>query len=432
MRNPFTLALLLASTLCTTTQSNAQNYGLTSRPNVGAYLDGVMPTTPPVVATNWSTVVAFPNLSFINALGLLPIPDTNKLIVWEREGRIHSFVNDSTTSTKTLALDLSNQCQGWDDEGLLAVAFHPDFATNHYVYLWYNWVTPGTVVGNPTTRPPNKTNTHQRLARFTLDPATGIANPASEYVILDQIDHNTWHNGGGLFFHPTNGYLYLTNGNDANTANDQTISNGLFGCLIRIDVDKRGGSISHAPTNRSFEEVGPNWPNAYSIPNDNPFVGVSGALEEIFALGLRSPHRMTHDATTNRTFIGDVGEGSIEEVDVIEPSDPPGLNFQWNKIEGYNGDLVAPYIGVNRRPIVDYPHSEGSAVIGGYVYRGSEFPELVGKYVFGDNIANKIWLLDESTYTPTTKAKKVLIATLPFGPGPNSARRRRGPPKLSQ
>jgi glucose/arabinose dehydrogenase/mono/diheme cytochrome c family protein/regulation of enolase protein 1 (concanavalin A-like superfamily) len=420
MRNPFILAILLVSLFCGANQSDAQDYGLTSRPEIGPYLDGVMPHTPPVVATNWSTVVAFPNLTFINALGLLPIPGTDKLIVWEREGRMYSFVNNPATSTKTLALDLSNQCQGWDDEGLLAVAFHPDFATNHHIYLWYNWVTPGTVLGNPTTRPPNGTNTHQRLARYTLDPATGVVAAGSEYIILDQIDHNTWHNGGGMMFHPGNGYLYLTNGNDANAANDQNISNGLFGCLIRIDVDKRGGSVSHAPTKRSFEEVGPNWPNSYYIPNDNPFIGVPGALEEIFALGLRSPHRMTHDVTTNRTFIGDVGEGSFEEIHVIEPSDPPGLNFQWNRIEGYNGDLVAPYIGVNRRPIIDYSHSEGNAVIGGYVYRGSEFPELIGKYVFGDNVTNRIWLLDESAYTPTTKAKKILIATLPFGPGPSS------------
>ncbi|MBK1818001.1 PQQ-dependent sugar dehydrogenase [Luteolibacter yonseiensis] len=419
MRNPFILALLLI-TLLATGRSGAQSHGLTSRPEVGPYLDGVMPPTPPVVATNWSTVVAFPNLTFVNALGLLPVPGTDKLVVWEREGRMYSFVNNPATTSKTLALDLSNRCQGWDDEGLLAVAFHPAFATNHHIYLWYNWVTPGTVLGNPTTRPPNGTNTRQRLARFTMDPSTGIVDPASEYIIIDQIDHNTWHNGGGMMFHPTDGFLYLTNGNDASAANDQSISNALFGCLIRIDVDKRGGAISHPPVKRSFEEVGPNWPNAYHVPNDNPFVGVPGALEEIFALGLRSPHRMTHDATTNRIFIGDVGEGAFEEVHVIEPSDPAGLNFQWNRIEGYNGDLVAPYIGVNRRPIIDYPHSEGSAVIGGYVYRGSEFPELVGKYVFGDNVTNRIWLLDESSYTPTTKAKKILIATMPFGPGPSS------------
>lgn len=400
---------------------HAQAYGLNTRPNVGAYLDGVMPPQPPAVATDWSTVVAFPNLTFLNPLGLLPIPGTNKLVVWEREGRVYSFDNAAATATKTLILDLHNQCQGWDDEGLLAVAFHPNFATNHYVYLWYNWVTPGTVVGSPTVRPANATSTHQRLARFTYVPATGLLDPASEYVVLDQIDHNTWHNGGGLFFHPVNGYLYLTNGNDANNANDQTITKSLFGCVIRIDVDKIGGSTSHAPIKRSTEEVGPNWPNAYYIPNDNPFVGVANALEEIYALGLRSPHRMTIDAVTNRIFIGDVGEGTWEEINTIEPNDPAGLNFQWHTKEGYNGDLVQPYVGVNRRPLLAYAHAtDGNAIIGGYVYRGSAFPELVGKYIFGDNIRNRIWVLDESTHTATTPASKVLIATLPKGPGPNS------------
>ena len=241
-------------------------------------------------------------------------------------------------------------------------------------------MTPGTVIGDATTRPPNDTSTHQRLARFTYVPATGVLDPASEYVLIDQIDHNTWHNGGGMFFHPANGFLYLTNGNDANGANDQTVSVGFFGCMVRIDVDKIGGSTSHAPVKRANEEVGPNWPNAYYVPNSNPFVGVSGALEEIYALGLRSPHRATVDATTGRVFIGDVGEGSFEEVDTIEPNDPPGLNFQWHTIEGYNGDLTPPYIGVNRRPIIDYPHyTDGNAVIGGYVYRGASVPGAGGQ-----------------------------------------------------
>ncbi|MEO5713721.1 MAG: Ig-like domain-containing protein [Luteolibacter sp.] len=407
--------------------AGAQPYGLNSpRPEVGAYLDGVMPPVPPTLSTDWSTVVAFPNLTFLNSLGLLPLPGTGKLVVWQREGQVYSFDNTPGTASKTLILDLSNQCQGWDDEGLLGLAFHPDFATNHYVYLWYNWVTPGTVIGSPTVRPANNTSTHQRLARFTYNSGTGLLDPASEYVVLDQIDHNTWHNGGGMFFHPANGFLYLTNGNDNNTAYDQTISKGLFGCVIRIDVDKAGGNVSHAPTKRAFEEVGPNWPNAYYVPNDNPFVGVANALEEIYAIGLRSPHRMTVDRVTGRIFIGDVGGGSWEEISTIEPNDPPGLNFQWAKIEGYHGDLTPPYIGVNKRPLLDYSHSQGNAVIGGYVYRGSEFPELVGKYIFGDNVTNRVWVLDESTHTATTAASKVLIATMPKGPGPNSGTDYRG------
>ena len=189
-------------------------------------------------------------------------------------------------------------------------------------------MTPGTVIGDANNRPPNGTSTHQRLARFTYVPATGLLDPASEYVVIDQIDHNTWHNGGGMFSIRQTVSLYLTNGNDANGANDQTISGGFFGCMVRIDVDKIGGSTSHpAPVKRANEEVGPNWPNSYYVPNSNPFVGVSGALEEIYALGLRSPHRATVDATTGRVFIGDVGEGAYEEVDTIEAERSAGPEF---------------------------------------------------------------------------------------------------------
>ena len=323
-------SLLASLWLALTLTASAAPYGLETRPAFAAYNGGTLPTNAALVAGTWSTVEAYPNLTFINPLGVLPMPGTNQMVVWEREGRIWGFSDDQAISTKTLLLDLHNQCQGWDDEGLLGLAFHPNFANNHYVYVWYNWVAPGTVKGDMNTRPPNSTSTHQRLARFTYDPVAGVLIRSSEYVLIDQIDHNTWHNGGGMFFHPTTGFLYLTNGNDADGNNDQRIDHGFFGCLLRIDVDKQGGNVSHPPTQRAFEEVGPNWPTAYYVPNDNPFVGQAGALEEIYALGLRSPHRATVDPATQRIFIGDVGEGNWEEIDTIEPGDPAGFNFQWS------------------------------------------------------------------------------------------------------
>lgn len=410
---------MLFLTCCPVTLEG-QGYGLTVRPNVGAYYDGVLPTQPPTIPTNWSTVVAFPNLTFLNPVGLLPMPGTNNLVVWEREGRVYWFENNSATTTKTLVLDVSSVCQGWDDSGLLGLAFHPQFEANRFVFIWYNHTRPGaSVVGNANTRPNSGQDTVNRLSRFTLD-ANGVAVPGSEVVFIDQNDSSVWHNGGGMFFHPQNGFLYITNGDDNSGANNQRINTSLFSGVLRIDVDKRGGSISHAPTKRAANEVSPNWPQ-YFIPNDNPFVGVPDALEEFYAIALRSPHRMTIDPPTGRIFIGDVGGGSREEISVIEPNDPPGLNFQWDRIEGYNGDLTGTYIGVSKRPIIDYPHgSDGAAIIGGYVYRGTAFPELVGKYIFGDNISNRIWILDESTHTATTPASKILIATLPKGTGPNS------------
>ncbi len=393
----------------------AQPYGISSRPPVGPFLDGALPKAAPGISGNWSAVPAFTGLLFTNALGLTFVPGTSNLIVWEREGRIWSFVNSPPTTTKTLVLDIHNQCQGWDDSGLLGAAFHPGFLTNRFLFVYYTWVVPGTVVGSPTQRPPTVKNGayHDRLSRFTLD-ASGVAIPGSELVFIDQVADNIWHNGGGLFFHPTNGFLYYTDGDDENGPT-QVIDQNLLSGVFRIDVDRRGGSISH-PIPRQPARAGSTTANYY-IPNDNPFVGQTNALEEFYALGLRSPHRMTYDPPSGRIFIGDVGAGSREEIDIIEPTDAPGQNFQWSRIEGLQGDLVAPYIGINHRPILDYDHGEGQAVIGGYVYRGTQFAaDLGGKYIFGDNVQGKIWAMDD-TRTP---AGKTLLCVLPKGNGPNS------------
>lgn len=389
----------------------AEPYGLESRPAFSAFHGDRLPQNAPVVSGTWSVRVAFPNLTFVNAMGMLPVPGTNTLVVWEREGRVYAFDNRSATTVKTLILDISNKVQGWDDSGLLGLAFHPQFVQNRQVFLYYSYVPPGTAKGNMHTRPPVYTPIRNRLSRFTMN-ANGTLNAASETIFIDQISASVWHNGGGLFFHPENGFLYLTNGDDA-SKDPQSIRYGLHGGVLRIDVDQRGGSISHPPP-RAPLPAG-SVTQHYFIPNDNPFVGEPGVLEEFFALGLRSPHRMTIDPETGRIFISDVGDGAREEISVIEPGEK-GLNFQWDRIEGLNGDLTGSYVGVNKRPTLDYTHEEGSAVIGGYVYRGSEFPQLYGRYLFGDNGTGNIYVMDEAT----TPAGKTLLCTLPFGPGPNS------------
>lgn len=430
LKNPSFWYKTVTSALLSLFWGATASKGELTRPNVGAYYDGILPPEAPAVASDWSTELAFPNLTFLNSLGLTQIPGTNKLLVWEREGKVWVFDNDPAVTTKTLVVDLSANVQGWDDSGLLGLAVHPDFETNRQIFVWYVWRGGiqggagdlGPVIGNATNRPPTNTPNRDRLSRFVLD-ANFQTQKSAEAVIIDQKDISVWHNGGGMFFHPQNGFLYITNGDDTDLTNTQRIDRGLFSCVIRIDVDKRGGSISHAPTLRPANEVSPNWPQYY-VPNDNPFVGQPNSLEEIYAIGLRSPHRMTIDPVTSRIFIGDVGADTREEISVIEPSDPAGLNFQWNRIEGAGRDLAAPFIGVNKRPIIDYPHGteDGSCVIGGYVYRGTRFPELIGKYIFGDNMSGRVWYLDESV----NPAKKVLLATLPDGPGPNSGNDYRG------
>ncbi len=394
-------------------RGNAKPYGVDSRPEVGPFVNGAMPEVAPAISGNWSAVAAFPNLLFTNSVGLTSVPGTDQLCVWEREGRVWTFQNSHDVAEKKLIIDVHDQCQGWDDSGLLGVAFHPGFATNHYVFIYYTWVKPGTVAGDPFTRPnPILPNTyHDRLSRFTLDDH-GVAIPNSEVPFIDLTDQTVWHHGGGMFFHPTNGFLYLTIGDNSVSDNDQIIDKSLYSGVLRIDVDCRGGAISHAPPRQPVNGVTAN----YFIPNDNPFVGQSNVLEEFFCLGLRSPHRMTCDPVTGRIFIGDVGESAREEIDVIEPGES-GLNFQWNRCEGTLGEMKPPYLGISRGPVLDYPHSDGRAVIGGYVYRGRQFAhDLGGKYIFGDNVYRIVWALDETT----TPFHKTVLCVMPKGDGPNS------------
>ncbi len=459
----------------------APTYALTSLPSTGAFLNGTLPEVAPTISGNWTAVVAFTNLWFTNSVGLAPVPDSNLLCVWEREGRVWTFDNSPGTASKKLVLDVSAQCQGWDDSGLLGVAFHPGFATNHFMFVYYTWVAPGTVVGDPNTRPnpvlPNKY--HDRLERYTLD-ANGVALPDSVKIFVDLTNQTVWHHGGGMFFHPTNGFLYYTDGDNSVGDNDQLINKSLYSGVFRIDVDQRGGAISHAPPRQPLNGLTANYfiPNdnpfvaknaavvgqASSLssssetqadltgkmpvplprPNDNPFVATNAAvvgqasslsspsatqsdvtgkmpvplapLEEFFCLGLRSPHRMTIDPPTGRIFIGDVGESSREEIDVIQPGES-GLNFQWNECEGNLGSMKAPFLGISRGPVLDYPHTDGRAVIGGYVYRGQKFAsDLGGKYIFGDNVMRIVWALDETA----TPAKKTVLCVMPKGEGPNS------------
>ncbi len=404
---------LLASSLLAKPTVDSRPHGLTVRPGTGPFLNGTLPEVAPAISGNWSAMLAFPHLRFTNSVGLTAVPGTDRLCVWEREGRVWTFPNQRDTADKQLVIDISNQCQGWDDSGLLGVAFHPGFATNHFVFVWYTWVRPGTVVGSPTTRPnPVLPDTyHDRLSRFTLDDQ-GVAIPGSETVFVDLTDQTVWHHGGGMFFHPVNGFLYWTDGDNSVGDNDQFINKSLYSGVFRIDVDCLGGGVSHAPPRQPLNGVTAH----YFVPNDNPFVGQTNVLEEFFCLGLRSPHRMTYDPGSGRIFIGDVGESSREEIDVIEPGES-ALNFQWNRCEGTLGKLEAPCLGVSRGPLLDYPHSDGRAVIGGYVYRGKEFAsDLGGKYIFGDNVMRIVWALDETT-TPKTK---IVLCVMPKGDGPNA------------
>jgi uncharacterized repeat protein (TIGR03806 family) len=407
--------------------AHAQPYGLTARPAIGPYLNNLLPSGAPVAAGAWQTVKAFPNLTFATPTFLVAEPASNRLLVGGDQGLIWSFDNNSAATTKSVFLDLREHCQGYNGCGLLGLAFHPDYGragspNRGYFYVSYQY-TPGPVLGSPESPPDNKsTPTYNRLSRFTVPDGSTVADPNSELVLINQFDRDLWHGGGGMLF-GLDGFLYVTVGDEGGQADEynqsQHIDLALFGGALRIDVDNdpsRSHPIRRQPRSATSPPAG--WPATYSagysIPNDNPFVDPSGSvLEEFWCIGLRSPHRMTQDPVTGQIWLGDVGNGGWEEVDLIQK----GANYQWPWREGdHPGFRAQPatITGVSTAPFYNYSHDKGNnCVIGGYVYHGTQFAaQLTGRYIFGDNISNRLWFLDP--YGPPTQLATE-FATLPPG-----------------
>jgi glucose/arabinose dehydrogenase len=340
----------------------------------------------------WAVTPAFAHLTFDDPVALIQAPRSNTLFVLEREGRIYAFDNDDKQAVKRPALDLSKVTQGELDSGLLGLVFHPDFGkpgspNQRFAYIHYAY-TPKPIRGR---WPPDSKPTRSRLARFEVDPASGVFDRASELLLIDQEDESIFHQGGSMFFHPKDGFLYLSVGDEGSSGcrlgNCQRIDKDLFSGVLRIDVDQRGGDVSH-PSPRQPET---GVTGHYFIPNDNPFVGRAGALEEFYALGLRSPHRITYDATDDITWIADVGQKNREELDVLRPA----ANYQWSSFEGFQKRSPPPPepIGVWTDPVLELERDEAASIIGGFVYRGRLLPDLLGKYVYGDFVTGNIWAL---------------------------------------
>jgi glucose/arabinose dehydrogenase len=252
------------------------------------------------------------------------------------------------------------------EQGLIGLAFDPNYATNRRFYVYYT-----TTIGG---------NGHGIIARYT----TSASDPnvtdyaAGSLTIIDNADAYPSHNGGWLAFGP-DGYFYVAIGDDTLfgdfDGNAQSLGN-LNGKISRIDV--RNSSVQ-AP---------------YAIPSDNPFVGTSGARGEIWHYGLRNPYRDSFDRLTGDLYIGDVGQDTWEEVDVA-PAGSKGLNFGWRCFEGNSvfstttgpnsGDQACPADGSGLRfPVTTFNHDQACCVIGGYVYRGGAMPWLRGTYFFSD------------------------------------------------
>lgn len=382
-------------------------YGLDQPQPIGKYLNNIFPEeTPGGVSGGWEVVNAFPNLTFVDPVQIIELPGQNKFLVAGKKGSLWTFDNNPNVVTKQVFLNVEPVVRTGGDTGLLGVVLHPEYGqpgspNRGYLYVFYRY-----------TLDQSRQEAYMRLSRFTVPDGAAVADRNSEYVLIQQYDRHDWHNGGGMFFGP-DGFLYLTIG-DEGGANDQfnstqKLNDGLFSGVLRIDVDQRGGSISHPirrqPQNPAVPPAG--WPNSftqgYFIPNDNPWQDPNGGiLEEFYAIGLRSPHRMTYDAVTGNIWVGDVGQGSREEISVIAKGD----NLQWPYKEGYiNGAKTRPtnLIGTDTPPVYDYPRGTGTCVIGGFVYRGAKWrSQLNGKYIFGDHTVRNIWIMDYDPISGTT------------------------------
>ncbi len=293
----------------------------------------------------------------------------NRLFVVQQSGTI-KIVNANGTIAPDNFLNISSLITFGGERGLLGLAFHPQFATNRYFFVYYNNLQ-GSV----------------RVSRFTANSANpNTADISSEKILLTIPKPFSNHNGGSIHF-GADGYLWISTGDGGSGGdpnNNSQNKNSLLGKILRIDV---------------------NSDNAYNIPADNPFVGTDGA-DEIWAYGLRNGWKFSFDKTTNNVWIADVGQEILEEINRV-PATSAGVNYGWRCYEGNN-----PYNTANCAsaatttfPVAQYDHSANKcSITGGYVYRGNLYPDLIGKYIFGDFCSGQIGILDNNNTITWTSA----------------------------
>lgn len=340
----------------TTTATAAPSPTATSIPPTPTITPASVSAFPEAAGFQWTEIVK--NLQM--PINLANAGDgSNRMFILEKKGLIRVIRNG--TLQEAAFLDLRNRVGSTGSEqGLLGLAFHPDFEHNGFLYVDYTNKQGDTVIARFT-------------ADVTVNPADQKADPASEKILLTIHQPYANHNGGHILFGP-DGMLWIGMG-DGGSAGDphgnaQSLQS-LLGKLLRIDV---------------------NTGDPYSIPTDNPFAS-GGGLPEIWALGLRNPWQFSFDSLTKDLFVADVGQDKWEEIDFL----PAGFsalpaNFGWNIKEGTH-----PYQDVANPPenlidpIFEYSHSEGCSIIGGGVYHGKDLPEFNGVYLYGDYCSGTIW-----------------------------------------
>jgi len=297
-----------------------------------------------------------------------PLDGTGRLFVATKAGRVQ-IVRDGAVDPDPM-LDISSLVSTGGEQGLLGIAIHPGFPDDPRIVLDYTDVDGDTVV-----------------AAYRLDPADpDRLDPGSATTILSVDQPFANHNGGAVGFGP-DGYLYVGLG-DGGSGGDPLESgehlDTLLGKILRLDVDSPGAGGA-----------------GYAIPAGNPFANVNGARPEIWLTGLRNPWRFAFDRATDDLWIGDVGQGAWEEVDVA-PAGVGGLDFGWDRMEGahcFEPDTGCPTDGLTL-PVTEYGHDQGCTIIGGTVYRGTAQPLLTGGYLFGDYCTGRLWAISAGTTQP--------------------------------
>jgi glucose/arabinose dehydrogenase len=307
------------------------------------------------LTANWSASTSIPGVGYSRMVALVPVPGSpDEAIVVSQDDEIAYRVSLTGAFTPTVFGDLTTLVGGGgNEEGLLALAFPPRYPGDSRVYTYYTQGSP-----QPTV-----------LARFNV--VGGVMDIGSVEQILTIPSPQSNHNGGQLAFGP-DGYLYLSLGDGGGagdpleTGQDNT---DLLGSVLRIDVSGASG---------------------YTVPVDNPFVSVSGA-DEVWAYGLRNPWRFSFDTESGELWLADVGQNAWEEIDSIVP----GGNYGWDCYEGLaEYETLGCPAGGFVEPRAVYGHALGCSITGGFVYHGAAYPELTGRFIYGDYCSGRIWAVN--------------------------------------
>jgi glucose/arabinose dehydrogenase len=302
-----------------------------------------------------------------------PPGDASRLTVIQRGGVVRLVQNGELVETPFI--DISDRVATDGELGLLGMAYHPDFATNGFVFLHY------------LRRTGEESEIIESvIARYTVNgaPAEAVtADPSSELIIITIPKEIGNHNGGSIAFSPVDGYLYIPMGDGGccedplQNAQDLTRINGK---ILRIDVDNTDPGLN------------------YAIPADNPFIAQEGVPDEIWAYGLRNPFRSSFDRVTGDFYFGDVGQNEIEEVHVQPAASPGGENYGWPIFEGSRCNTAVATTEVCDAlepqatfPVYEYDREFGSSVTGGSVYRGTAITGISGRYIFADYTYGRVY-----------------------------------------